>query len=195
MKLLFIDTETTGISPQQNGVVQISGIIDIDGEVKEEFDFHCRPFPNKIMDIKALEVIGKTKEEVLALPDPREAYQKILTTWQKHINRYDKNDKFYMVGQNTKFDYDMMTQFFKDNGNQYFYAYVAYHLIDIITITALFNLAGIISTKNMKLETVAQAFNIPLKAHDSLHDIRATRQIFYKFMDHVKQCKEIARSS
>lgn len=186
MKLLFLDTETTGVDAKRNGVVQISGIIDINGQVVEEFDFHCRPFEYKIMDFKALEVIKKSKEEVLALPDPREAYQKIISVWQKHINRYDKNDKFYMVGQNTKFDYDMITQWFIDNGNPYFYAYVAYHLIDIITITALFNLAGILSTKNMKLETVAAAFGIPLDAHNSLHDIRATRQIFYKFIEHVK---------
>lgn len=38
MKLLYIDTETTGVDPMQNGIVQISGCIEVDGELKEEFD-------------------------------------------------------------------------------------------------------------------------------------------------------------
>ena len=187
MKLLFLDTETTGLCPIKNGPVQISGIIEIDGEVKEEFDFYCKPFPNKILTYEALQVIGKTKEEVESYPDPKETYQKLLKIIEKYIDRYNKNDKFYLVGQNTKFDYDMMTQWFKDNGNNFFYAYIAYHLIDIITVTALFNISGIIKTKNMKLSTIAEHYGIEFKAHNSMEDIRVSRQIFYKFVDHVKK--------
>lgn len=186
MKLLFLDTETTGLDLIKNGIVQISGIIDIDGEVKEEFDFKCRPFQGKFVTNEALNVIKKTKDEVLALPDPTVTYKQLLSVMEKYIDRYNKTDKFYLVGQNVKFDYDMMTQWFKDNGNSYFYAYVAYHLIDIITITALFNLAGIIKTQNMKLATIAEHYGIKFEAHNSMEDIRVTRQIFYKYLRHIE---------
>lgn len=35
MKLFFYDLETTGVNPGRNGIHQISGMIVVDGEVKE----------------------------------------------------------------------------------------------------------------------------------------------------------------
>ena len=61
MKLLFLDTETTGLEPGKHGVVQIAGIIEIDGVVKEEFDFLCRPFDGQLYEARALEM-----DEILA---------------------------------------------------------------------------------------------------------------------------------
>lgn len=189
MKLLFIDTETTGTEPGVHGVVQIAGIIEIDGKVVEEFDLRCRPFQGQIMAAKALEVIGKSADEVLAYPDPKETYRKLVSIFQKHIDRYNKNDKFHMVGQNTKFDYDMLTAWFNKNGDKFFYAYVAYHLIDLIQATALFTVAGKMKLPNMKLATVAEAFGIQFDAHDALEDIRTTREIFYRFVTILKGCR------
>jgi len=186
MKLLFLDLETTGTDPVRNGIVQISGIIEIDGESREEFDFHLRPMPGKFFTYEALQVIGKTKEEILAFPDPVETYQKVVKLFEKYINRYNKRDKLHLVGQNPRFDYDFMTAFFNDNRNPYFYAYVKYHLIDLVALTAAFSLAGIVKTPDMKLKTIADYFGIKLDAHDSKEDIRATREIFYRYVELLK---------
>lgn len=35
-KLFFFDLETTGVKFWKNGIHQIAGVIEIDGEVKEE---------------------------------------------------------------------------------------------------------------------------------------------------------------
>jgi uncharacterized protein YprB with RNaseH-like and TPR domain len=35
--ILFIDIESTGLDPKRNGIIQIAGIIEINGEVKEKF--------------------------------------------------------------------------------------------------------------------------------------------------------------
>jgi len=186
MKLLFLDTETTGVDPLKNGIIQIAGIVDINGQIVEEFNLKCRPFPGQIYTAEALKVTGTTVEEIKNYPDPKEAYQKIQAIFNKYINRYDKNDKFTMVGQNTKFDYDFMTVFFQNNYDKFFYAYVAYHLVDLVNASALFKMAGKISVPNMKLETMAKCFGITLNAHDALEDIRATRQILYKFVECIK---------
>ena len=45
-KLLYFDTETTGLDPVRNGIIQIAGIIVIDGEVKEEFNIKMQPHEN-----------------------------------------------------------------------------------------------------------------------------------------------------
>ena len=46
MKFIFIDVETTGIASPQSGLIQLAGVIEIDGEEKQSFNFRIRPFPN-----------------------------------------------------------------------------------------------------------------------------------------------------
>ena len=190
MKLLFLDTETTGLDPSKNGIIQIAGMVEIDGEIRGEFDFKCQPFPGQVVAEEALKVTGKTMEEIKAYPPPQEAYRSFCAILDAHVDKYNKADKFYMVGQNTKFDYDFMTAWFKNCGNPYFYGYVAYHLIDVIQATAIFTVAGHFKLPNMRLATVAEHFGIPLKAHDALEDIRATRQVFYKYAEIIKNAKK-----
>ena len=45
MKILFFDLETTGVKFWKNGIHQISGIVDIDGQEIESFDIKLRPNP------------------------------------------------------------------------------------------------------------------------------------------------------
>lgn len=190
MKLLFLDTETTGLDNTKHGVIQIAAIIEIDGEVKEEINLRCRPFKGQAVSEEALRVTGKTMLEISEYPEPQISYRELVAVFDRYIDKYDKTDKFFMVGQNTKFDYDFMAAWFKSNGNPYFYAYVAYHLIDVIQATALFTAAGHFKLPNMKLATVADHFGIPLKAHDALEDVRATRQVFYRYADMIKKLKQ-----
>ncbi len=187
MKILFIDLETTGIDPRKNGVVQIAGVIEIDGKVADEFEFKCGVYPDQILDAKALQVIGKTAQEIAAYPAPGLAYKGLLEVFDKHIDRYNKNDKFMMVGQNPHFDYEFLTEFFRRNGNAFFYAYVQFHLIDLIAITALFRSAGKIDVPNMKLPTMTAYFGIEHKAHDAKEDINATRELYHLYADLIKQ--------
>ena len=186
MKLLFLDTETTGLDPSKNGIIQIAGMVEIDGEVKEEFDLRVKPFPGQVISEEALKVTGKTVEEIQTYTEPLIGYRSFTEMLDKYVDKFNRADKFYMVGQNTKFDYDFMTEWFKRNGNPYFYGYVNYHLLDVIQATALFTVAGKMKLQNMKLGTVCEHFGIPLKAHDALEDIRATRQVFYKYVDMIK---------
>ena len=44
-KLLFFDLETTGVKFWRNGIHQIGGIVDIDGQEVERFDIRLAPEP------------------------------------------------------------------------------------------------------------------------------------------------------
>ena len=44
-KLLFFDLETTGVKFWRNGIHQIGGIVDIDGQEAERFDIRLAPNP------------------------------------------------------------------------------------------------------------------------------------------------------
>ncbi len=45
MKVLFFDLETTGTLVSRHGIHQISGMVVIDGEIREKFNLHVRPNP------------------------------------------------------------------------------------------------------------------------------------------------------
>jgi len=189
-KFIFLDCETTGLDPVINAPIQISGIIDIDGVVQEEFDFYVKPFHNKKIDDYALKVNNLTKEKIETFEEPKIVYNKLISIFDKYTDRYNKFDNLIMVGYSCLFDYNMLDQFFKDCGNNYFYAYAKRtQAIDLLPISMLMKLAKRIEVDNLKLETCAKAFNLEFKAHNSMEDIRVTRELFYKYLDIVKGVK------
>lgn len=64
MKLLFFDLETTGVKFWRNGIHQIGGIVDIDGQEAERFDIRLAPNPAATIEQEALDVAGVTLEQV-----------------------------------------------------------------------------------------------------------------------------------
>ena len=110
MKLLLFDLETTGTDAVKNGIHPISGKIIINGEVKETFVFKVRPKEGAVYEEKALEVGNVTKEQLEAYPAMREVYVTVIAMLDKYVNRYDRSDKFFLVGyNNAHFD----NQFFR----------------------------------------------------------------------------------
>lgn len=43
-KIIYLDTETTGLDKEKNDVIQVAGIIEIDGKEVERFNIFCQPF-------------------------------------------------------------------------------------------------------------------------------------------------------
>ena len=64
MKILFLDTETGGVNPKESALIQLSGIVRIDKKDVEEFNFFIKPFEGSEVNPKALEVQGRTLEEL-----------------------------------------------------------------------------------------------------------------------------------
>jgi DNA polymerase-3 subunit epsilon len=93
-KLVVYDFETTGVDHQLHGVHQLSGAIVIDGIIKEYFNFHIKPHAKAVIDAKALEIGGITKEQVMAYPLESEIYPQIITLLSKYVDRFNKKDKF-----------------------------------------------------------------------------------------------------
>ena len=63
-----IDTETTGLVPGKHFPVQVSGILEKNGEILHKFDYRMRPpkVSGFVIDPKALEKNGLTIEEIKA---------------------------------------------------------------------------------------------------------------------------------
>jgi len=182
-KILWFDTETTGLDPVKNDIIQIAGMIEIDNKVVEHFNFKCAPFNPDNIEEQALKVTGLKKEDVLNYDSPKDVYDKLTTIFSRHIDKYDKTDKFIPAGHNVGFDVDMLKQFFIKNDDVYFGSYVSYHKLDTLSLAIALNYWGFLPTKpeNFKLKILCDIFGIKIEAHEAGSDINATRELFAAF--------------
>lgn len=189
-KIIFIDTETGGVNTEKSALIQLSGIIEVDGTEKEKFNFYIKPFENSEVNEKALEVQGRTLEELGTEKyiDESIIYKKFLEILDKYIDKYDKNDKFIVAGYNVKFDIDILKALFERNNNKFLFSYFNSSMLDPLYSVRLLQVAGMLPVlENNKLETWCKYFNIELKAHDSLQDITATKKLIEKLVELIKK--------
>lgn len=183
-KLFFYDLETTGVKFWKNGIHQISGCIEVDGDVKEEFNFHVKPNPACVIEDEALEVSGVTLEQINAYPDMNVVYNQIKTMLSKYVNRYNKYDKFFLVGyNNAPFDNQFFRAFFVQNNDNYFGSYFWSSAIDVMVLAANHLKSTRHTMENFKLKTVANTLGVTVdesKLHDALYDIYLTRAVYRK---------------
>ena len=183
MKLLFFDLETTGTYPGKHGIHQMSGMIVIDGEIKEKFDFKVRPNPQAEILDEALAVAGVTREQILAYPPMGEVYHQFVDgILAKYVDRYNKTDKFFLVGyNNASFDNQFLRGFFLQNGDKYFGSWFWANCMDVMVLATPYLAAKRAEMKDFKQGTVAKALGIPVedeKLHDALYDIEICKAIF-----------------
>lgn len=180
-KLLFIDTETTGLDPAKNGIIQIAGIIEIDGLVVEKFNFTAKPFDTDEINDEALSVCGISRDDIQKLEPATSFYSKLSDLFSKYVDKYDRTDKFFVVGYNVEFDVNMLRAYWLKMNDKYFGSWVSGHKIDLQPVVTFLTCVGKIpNLGNMKLETIANHFGITINAHDAMSDIEATRDLFHK---------------
>ncbi|QES88829.1 3'-5' exonuclease [Rhizosphaericola mali] len=184
MKLFFFDLETTGVKYWKNGIWQIAGMVVIDGEIMETFDFKIQP--NKACEIEdeALKVGGITRDDLKSFITIEEGYSSIIKVLSKYVDKFNKSDKFFLVGyNNASFDNQFFRAFFVQNGDSYFGSWFWSSSIDIMCQAADFLKKERHLMKDFKLSTVADFLKIevdPDKLHDALYDIYLTKAIYDK---------------
>lgn len=177
-KALWFDVETTGLNARKHDIIQLAAIVEINGEVKDTFEMKFGPWDYSTIEPKALEVSGHTIEELKKFPHPLEAYKKFVGFLGKYVNKYDKTDKFAPCGYNVHFDVDFLHAFFEKASDRYYGSWFSWKLVDPLSRLYCMDYEGKIALPDYKLATVCAHFNIPLKAHDALSDISATREVY-----------------
>jgi DNA polymerase III subunit epsilon len=205
-KILWFDTETTGLDPNRNGLIQLAMIMDVDGKAVDEVQINTQPCPDDIVghhsfpeqgtDLILSEWQEFKKAGVLTIETPtgilfsnisqylypQAAIQSINTFLQKHISKFDKSDKAYIGGYNVPFDIAFLSKFYEKCGDKYLGSYINWKQIDVRQMLYMLDYRGTIKLDNYKLETVCNHFGIELEAHNPMSDIKATRQIFYDIL-------------
>ena len=186
-RTLWIDLETTGTDLRLHSIIQIAGIIEINEEVVETFNFKCRP-TGICANPVALENIGFSLEELSTWGDWRVAYDDFVTILRKYIDPFDKEKiRFRLAGKNVRFDLSFLVDFFKLNGDQYIFSYInGKQQLEIGAIIDYCRYEGYINTPDSKLETIADHFGLEIKAHNALSDIIVTRQIHRELRKKLK---------
>ena len=189
-KIIFIDTETGGVNPEKAALIQLSGIIRIDKKDVEKFNFYIKPFENSEVTEKALEVQGRTLEDLKTdkYVEEKEVYKQFINLLDKYIDKYDRTDKFIVAGYNVRFDVDILKAFFQRHGNNFLFSYLDSSMLDPLYSIRLLQIAEVLPVlENNKLETWCKHFGIELKAHDSLEDIEATKKLIGKLISLIRK--------
>lgn len=190
MKVLWIDEETTGLDPNLNTIVQIAGMVEIDFKIVDTFNFYCNPL-DKVITQQALDITGKTAEQLMSYPHPDEAYKQLFKILGKHCNKFDKLDKFVVGGYNVKFDIDFLHVWCQERGEKYLGSFLAATTIDpmhIVSVLEYMGLEDLSTLPNRKLLTLCNHFGIPLdgNAHDAAYDIEATRNLAIRCIEKLE---------
>lgn len=187
-KILFYDLETTGTRFWKNGIHQIAGMIVIDGEIKEKFNYHVCPNPTALIEPEALKVAGVTEDQVLLYPPMLEVYSTLIKLLSKYVDKFNKQDKFFLAGyNNSSFDDQFLRAFFTQCRDEYFGSWFWVGSIDVMVLSLDLLKSSRHKMFDFKLKTVAQYLGINVekeKLHEALYDIELTKKIYDKIKEY-----------
>ncbi len=174
--ILFIDTETTGLSAERNEIVELAGIIIVGGEVKEEFSYKFKPQRLDTIQETALRVTGLTIEKLLAYPDdPKESLKEI----DKLLKKYAPVNELWTIGaQNTSFDLRFFSKWWDKHQSisaKLFYDTFSKNYIDLMATARLARKKNLYEFENLKLGTIIETVGVEFegKAHSAVADVKA----------------------
>lgn len=189
MKILYLDTETTGLDFKVHGICQLAAIMEVNGEVVGEFETLICPAPECVIEDDALAVSGLTRLQLSAAPAEVPAWSAFTKFLSQFINKRDKYDKAFMAGYNAYFDDAFLRAFADRVGDRYLGSWKWPDLLDVRCFAALTLAEKRMDMENFKLGTVAKTILTEDELaeavgfgdlHDALTDIRITRAVFRK---------------
>lgn len=185
-KLIFLDTETTGLDTNTAGLIEVAGLIDIDGKEVAAFDIKTNIYKDDVVDESALISNGVTIEEIHNYQNPRLAFAQLVKELGKYLDQYDKKDKFIALAYVADFDNRVVRKFFQKNNNQFFGSWWRNPWLDIFNLAAYVYQDTWLEFENHKLATVAKHLGIPCddcQTHNALYDATIARAIYYKMIE------------
>jgi DNA polymerase III subunit epsilon len=183
-KYLFLDTETTGTA-LDCGIWQIGGIIRYDDcgklGILEEFELNCDIFEDDKIDPEAMRMAGMTAEDLAKLPDPGKTYEHFIQILSSHIDKYNVQDKFFIVGYGIEFDVKMLRRWFEGFGDKFFGSWFWMPWICVMTMAGYYMRDVRPTMPNFKLTTVLEQAGIKHeqdKLHGALYDAKQVMLLF-----------------
>jgi len=191
MKIIMIDTETTGLSTADNDVIQIGAIVRIDNKIVDEINVKCQPVNWDKISPYALKVNNSTIEDLKKYKLPKEVWK----TFYKFLQNNFNGVTYIFGGQNTPFDWRFMKSWWdkhKDNDAPAWESFFKKNQLDLQTLSKSFRQHRLINVPNIKLETIMEALNVKAEGnlHDALTDIKGTDAALIEYVHRVNKLKQ-----
>ena len=183
-KLFWYDLETTGLRYWKHGIHQIAGLIEIDGEVVEKFNFDIAPHPQHILEPEAFTMKAIKPEEVRNYPALEVVFkEKLMPLLNRYISPYDSKDKFFTAGYNiSAFDNPFFRKLFDLSGTQKSFGnYFWNEPVDVFCLASEKLLHERANMKAFNQAAVAEHLGLPVRKeelHDASYDVELSRQIY-----------------
>ena len=199
-KQFWFDTETLSFDPNKADVYQFAGIVVINGEVQEEVNLMFKP------DIDFDEVTEDTwkfhkENNNLTRYDiehfemsASDAFFKIISVFEKYINKFDIYDKFSTCGYNVQFDVNKINALAKSFSYDFIPSFLSSKKIDpFYIIPYIFD--GVANLESLNLGKVwdyLKELGVKFPKfkehdHDALSDVYKSFYIYKCFCDPVQK--------
>lgn len=184
-KLFVYDLETTGTEPKSNGIHQLSGLIIIEGKIMDDFNYFIKPYQDQIINIQSLAISNTTLGRLESYTRPQDAFIMLITLMTEYCNKYDRNDRFHIVGYNNAvFDNLFLREYFLRNNssfNNYFWDVP----IDVFVLAGYYLAPIRHAMPDFKLSTVAKQLGIHVR-EENLHSARYDAELTYQIYKILK---------
>ena len=185
-KIIYLDTETTGLDAKLCDIWQIGAIIENYGEVVDKQNFFMAPHKKARIEVGALKLQNMTEKDLYALPDRDKQFKAFKKLLNSYVSPYTQEDKFLIIGYNVQFDIQFLRQFWLSFGDKYFNSYFLVPAMDVMGLAGLYSVKYNIPFPNFKLQTVCDFFGVQIDAHDAMSDISATRALYQILIQTIK---------
>lgn len=190
MNILFLDTETTGLTAGKHSIVEIACIHYKDG--KRMSDFNRKFISNTaILDMGALRVNKHSTQSLLDIGKAC-SEQKATFDFMDYLLTLDNKD-LHVCGHNVHFDVDHIKALLAKHGIEGWDQAVSYRQLDTCDRGRMLIEAGIITQemggRGAGLKTIASALGVTVdaeKLHGAMYDTELCAQVYFKMIEVLK---------
>lgn len=188
LKILFIDSVTTGMNPDRCAIYRIGGIFTENGEETKRFELRMRPFPGAQIRDRSLDICGESRATLARYPSQEEAFADFISLLNEQVNLNNPKDKIFIGGFNTdRFEYTFLREWFHRNGNERFRDYFFVQTIDLMSLANFAVLQRRSLLPDFTLETAARQIGVHCPGDDRYECITNSRVCLDMFYSVAKR--------
>lgn len=176
--IIWIDIETTGLNPQRHAMVQVAGIVEVDGVMGERWNLRMRPDINAEIDDTALAINGLTREKMAEHPY---SAAKGCAMLRGILSKYER---YIIAGWRVAFDVRFLCALFEMHGgfSDFDVQRSLYPVLDVapMAVAYLAEINALQTVAPFNLGSVADYLRVmPIgELHDAETDVRLTREVY-----------------